>query len=828
MIEELEIEGYIPLKTKGCNYIKLDTNALVNILMGRNGFGKTSILKMCSLTVPDSSDFEDGGYRRIIYLDGRSNQRFELMSRFGKDGIQSFKIDGVEQNDSNNQTVQKEMCQRHFKMNAQINRYLNGLRTNDLFTFLSPLKRKELIMEMYPNDVTYAVNVYNKIKAEHRNTEGAIKAQIKRLAEEVDRVNAMETMSDEELDNRIKGIEQEIKDALVLQGTLAAVRYNPQTHAGLLDKFNRLVNELASDSMHGVRESKEELLERRSQLTKIADMQRIQLSKTEDVVMKLSESLSGLNFAGGSILEVEEQLKAQERLTTETDAAYYSLLEDIGTHAYFSKIEGNGFDSLIETIGESLINHLMNVVEASNPNMTLAQYRGLLETAETLTTNGRGLKQSYLDAKHEVEHYERSEFIDCPKCNEKFKRGFDPKNIDIRRTQMEQARERMVDTRAKLDEVLKAIALDEEWYASMNTLVGFIRQHDRDNSLMNMLAYFQVGQTSTDELINWIRRITDCVKLERSLAQQTIELNTLRVRYKALNDNDIATLSKLFEDAENRLQELSYSLSRIDKDLADIEDRINHIDGYYLRLDALGLMREDVMRSFHERSQYDLRRTVDYRLSLLTPKKDEYVSQLIRTRSNKSVIQSMEDNLVYLKDREAKLRILMNGLCPNKGLIAKHMTDFIEVICGNMNAVIKEIFSTPLYIRPCQKSNGDLNYLFPVINGEGLSKPAKDVSECSGGESDVINYAFRRVLIRYINKQYPLFLDEVGIKLDAYHQTRFFDHVRRTALSGEINQIFMVSHYTTQVSMFDFANVIALNSDGITLPKNVSNKTIIR
>ena len=64
--------------------------------------------------------------------------------------------------------------------------------------------------------------------------------------------------------------------------------------------------------------------------------------------------------------------------------------------------------------------------------------------------------------------------------------------------------------------------------------------------------------------------------------------------------------------------------------------------------------------------------------------------------------------------------------------------------------------------------------------------------------------------------------------MDEYHRGRFFDYVKRLMATGKIDQCFMISHYSSQYGLMDNANIIALNTEGLTVPPNVNLSTTIR
>ncbi|CRQ07979.1 hypothetical protein PAERUG_E6_London_17_VIM_2_12_12_03446 [Pseudomonas aeruginosa] len=152
------------------------------------------------------------------------------------------------------------------------------------------------------------------------------------------------------------------------------------------------------------------------------------------------------------------------------------------------------------------------------------------------------------------------------------------------------------------------------------------------------------------------------------------------------------------------------------------------------------------------------------------------------------------------------------------------MTDFIKTYCANMNAVIQSVWNTTLFVKPCHKDNGDLNWKFPVVTGD--DEPTPDVSDCSLGEAGIIDFAFRYVAIRY-HGNFPLMLDEVGTTFDEIKRGRFFNFIHELTTQKDAKQLFMISHYITQYGMFTNPNVIAMCYEGLSLPGEVNQHSVI-
>ena len=81
MIVKLILKGYIPLNTKGVEYFETDQLGLMNILIGRNGHGKSSILNEASPMPPENADYVEDGYKYVEIIN--KGKRYYLESFTG-------------------------------------------------------------------------------------------------------------------------------------------------------------------------------------------------------------------------------------------------------------------------------------------------------------------------------------------------------------------------------------------------------------------------------------------------------------------------------------------------------------------------------------------------------------------------------------------------------------------------------------------------------------------------------------------------------------------------------------------------------------------------
>ncbi|UVD32135.1 DNA double-strand break repair Rad50 ATPase [Vibrio phage phiKT1028] len=821
MIAELRLKNNVGLLTKGTKSVTLDLADLVNIFMGRNGFGKTSILKECHPLPPDNSDYAKGGYKYVKWI--VSAQEFYIMeSNTGTSSTHSFKKNGVEElNTGGTLTVQRELCQEYFGLTPALVKYMSGLKINNLFTTLTTATRKQLFMDMYPNDTRYALNVYNKIKGELRNTVGALKNQHKRLAEENQRNATLSSTSIPELEEKINSLDGRIKEAMVLSGRLANEVNVQQETRDMIHRFIKLTKDLVIGSVTSI-EGPEELYQQRAQCERIMERTDRNITIVRTKLATLMETLSGVNY----VTETPEILEEQQRALIEIQNHDQQIFDDSArqVHAAFGELEDYAID-LIASSSDALCESLGQIVEASSPDITLLKYKAWEERQAEVISQGRSLKYQVEELRHALKHFDMSEDLKCPECATEFKPGFDLKDIELKRSELVRLEQQLKVATKEHNDLDAKLKLDEEFFSSLSSVVQNARYLDnKENTLLTILKEHRVGYQDPSPLINAFKAATLYRSKRNLIKEHQAEIDSLGNRIASLRRNDIVELGRQLTELENILASDQSTLKTFNERLKDIDYRLEEINARDSKVELLINLRDEIVESYKKQGRWLLKQATDKAVSEWVPAKDSFMQMLIRGRSLASVIESIELDITRLEKRRDQLQILQDNICPNKGLIGKLMEDFIKTVTANMNAVIREVFTTPLYVLPCVNKKGDLDYNFPVINSID-GKPSKDVSDCSGGEQDMINLAFRMILLRYkARNQFPLMLDEVGVKLDAFHQQRLFDYILNLSTSGEVNQILMVSHFFAHTSMFKNANVIALNSEGISVPTDANQK----
>ncbi|EBV8434180.1 hypothetical protein AVA65_08010 [Salmonella enterica subsp. enterica serovar Minnesota] len=818
MILKLILEHYVPLATSGINKIELNVNHIVNLLISVNGSGKTSILKEMNPLPPDNGNYKSGGRK---YIEMMHHQRHYVLDSYtGKSNGHSFKVDGKELNTGGTLTVQKNLVLQHFNLDANLNKVLSGLKIPDQLAAMSPMRRKEIFMRIYPNNTEYALGVYNKLRDERNSLKGAIKNQVSRYAEENRKLETLSGMTVGELEDQVKYIEEELKHALLLRGQLENAQMDPELREKF-EKFNRLVDTLTLNVGKQTSLSHEELLREADRIEQMLDFSRKQADKYLTLINEYTKNMSGLNLSEQDPKRFKEQLDIINDELGRLNESVVQHIETLKNYPVFN--DGETYEELT-VIAEDFISYLHRITLASSPELTSGQYKQWLAEAEQMTNSIRLRKQERQQIAHQLKHMQQADVIECPDCNHKFKQGITPADIARVQQGLVNADNYIESQETALAKLQKQIENDAEWYYSMNQIANFVRENQHVRVLSTLMREYNLGKSPTEALINGLKLHCERVKLVKRRNALMEEESVLKGRIQILESNNMSQVLEQLRWAENQLADFNHGILLYKEKLGNVNRELEHIRRHEIDMETLVFLKEELYAGFVNRARAELRDTVDNIITTLGPRKDRHLTDIIRTRSLSSVVASIDEDIQRLKKRLTIVETLMDGLCPNKGLIGKLMSDFIQAVCGNMNAIIKEVWNERLLIKPCTKENGDLTYKFPVINGEDSVNP--DIVDCSAGESEIINFAFRYVMLQY-HTDYPMFMDEVGVYFDEINRGRFFNFIKNYALSGDCTQMFMISHYVNQYGIFKDANIIALKYDGLTINGEVNKHSVI-
>lgn len=827
MIIKLILKDNLALKSKGIKELILDTKSLFNIILGRNGYGKTTILRELSPFPPENADYGEDGYKEIIFK--IKSKEYRLTSFTGKKSVHCFYLNGKNLNSGNTQSVQKELVRLHFGITAEIRNIIFGIDKGDVFSSLSPQKRKQVLMDINPNDTSHLLELYDKVREDYNQTKGALKHQRQRASAELKRQSDILSTPVELLKEEINKLDNQIKEALIIHGSLQHVK-NPDI-VNLKNKMDKLMLDM-------LRSSKKTYL---APSYYIAMIDKSNVLIEEDKVRRASlitlidDALNKINNAlpqnGYDLKGYEEKIFSLGQQLNELTIKENEILDVITRDDFFKDKYwlNNSFVSEIT----SFLNYLDKVELAADENMTAATYTKLQSNYKELDSELNAINAKIERINHKLYHFNKADDANCPSCNTKFKLGFE--NFDVDKINL--VLKDLLETKNNKENILKGIKqkleLNESWYYTMSSLMSFIRHSFDSKYLISIIKYFNVGKNTQVILPNTLKLIKEYNELINEKKNKEVEQKTLEGQYRLINQNNI---NQLYSIVDELSVELGFVERRLKRRKLDIDSWLAHIE----EIKADGLNREiysqyvdEMINLLIQKGEYVIKNAINERVIDLTPRKEALLTNLIRSESVNSIVNSIQEQVALLEKKEKHLKFILDKLSPTKGLIGHLMLDFLKPFCANVNAVVDVVWNDPLKLQSpaIDEENKDLDYKFRVVTTDAL-KPISDIKKCSGGEKDIIDFSIRYILRRYLGDScgLPLIMDEIGASFDELHQQKFSNYVSTEARLGKLPQVFMVSHYVKQYGIFksDEVNTITLNMKGIKTPELANVNTTIR
>ena len=106
-IPYVEIKGHHQFSLPEIIKIEAEFTSPTQIIIGTNGAGKTTLLREINPLPAQASDYQPGGYKRVVCL--HQNRRYFLESNFGKPVKHIFEVDGENLNISGKETEQRKL-----------------------------------------------------------------------------------------------------------------------------------------------------------------------------------------------------------------------------------------------------------------------------------------------------------------------------------------------------------------------------------------------------------------------------------------------------------------------------------------------------------------------------------------------------------------------------------------------------------------------------------------------------------------------------------------------------------------------------------------------
>lgn len=816
-ILELELILCARLALNNIRHFKLTLKEMVQLILGTNGSGKSSLIYELSPLPANHKHYYKGGKKRIVIA--AHNKTYELISDFANGQDHYFYVDGENLNTGRTVTIQKELVREHFGYTYEFHEILLGIEP---FTRMAPGRRREVFTMLCPVNYTYAIKLYKKIQEALRDTTGTLKKTKERLVKET--ASALQEEEILAMRARLTELNKESQAMYMLRNADAPTVYDARTTA---EAATQLIHEL-TERFHGIRK----LLRDKSYIAPEEyemdiESAKSELARIEGVYARVSEEFIKSSAEVGSVSEMdaEDVVKLKDEIIANNQLAHNLLGTRKRPLEGFNPIRATqSMDVVYESLYE-VLTHIKADPDGLMSSTALTEVMDKLRDRElSLATNKEKLSGFEHREKHLLE-LANSEQISCPKCTHQFRMGYSEdehhnlKNrITAGRGFVEVLDKELVELRQKRDELTAYSTLYKEYIRitrstpELQPLWNLINEEDAlRQSPQHALTLVELVRSDLqiEMRVSAIREkiTTDMKRLEMAEYAQSESIKGKKIRLEEL-EREIGFLSQQKLLVQSKLRDLQIEQRQI-KHMYDICDNLNKAK------DNLGQASISVINAVKNE-------IIDEALAETHREIATLATRVHSVDQHESVIRNLKWTIVENEKEEKAYKALAAALSPVDGLIAEGMLGFIRNFAARMNALIAKVWTYRMEMHDCstEEESAELNYKFPVST-PNLPKPTGDVSEASSGQKEMLDLAFRVVAAQCLGlDKGPLSLDEFGKTFDETHQLAATQVIQQLMEQLNFSQLFMISHYESCYGSFYNAQVTVMDKRNITVPAN--------
>lgn len=815
----IELIGYKRFKLNQIEYFNMKINNPLQVILGLNGSGKSSLVKELSPLPANPVDFSKTGSKYIKISHHESI--YELKSIFTPSQKHSFIKDGIELNNGGTVTVQKELVKTYFGITPDIHSLLLG---EEVFNSMSSSRRKEWFIQLCDTNYEYAIKVYNKLRERHRDVTGALKLSKKKLVHETEKL--IKTDEEERLRFEVHKLHDNLNFLLEyrkpVESDVDIIHIKQSDLDTQLFKQAKILSDLLDNNLNE-KNLTDEMIARL--IFKLDNKIASSTALIENISTQYHKNQDKINILEKAEQQTIESLQFKVKdLTLELTQLKDKLLFNQEDFDAITAL--NSFLSIKTTLSDiytSIPNNLTK--KYSSNNLTLAR-----EKLAELTVMKRklidGITQSNAKLSHMDSHKDKPD-IDCPSCHHKFSLHY---NEDVY-TNLQKEINTLED---KLNNhvIIKSKEC-EEYIENCNQYSILYRQYVQcNNNLIILKPYWdylsdkniitdnpQAGITELGLIENDLHNQIQYNNISKSLHESLSLLTSL----KDVGGDDLNTLVLCNEQLQNSLNEHTDALQ------SAITNKIKYTNllARNKEIKLLTVKIQECVDKKHllckEEIESTRRHIFNNTIKVLQSELANKEHILTSVKTQKTIIDSVTNTITELEAEEIALAILVKQLSPTEGLIAEGLFGFISGFVKQMNSLIKKVWTYPLVIKPCELSDDntiDLDYKFAMSVGTD-DNLVSDVNKGSKGMFEIINLAFRLVAMKYLHLQHtPLILDEFAANMDAQHKVQATNIIKSLIEQHVYPQLFIVSHSFEQYSALSNADICVLNNMNILVPKS--------
>lgn len=847
--KSLTLKGCKRLLLKDIRLFVLTPVEMIQLILGTNGSGKSSILAELSPMPGDKNDYSSDGMKRIVISERGVD--YVLTTTFSptKHSFVEMTGDGPkEHNPNGGEGIQLKLIYDTFHMDSAIHDLMRGATK---FTDMGPSKRREWITRLSVADYDFAMGAYDIIRERWREVAGALKRNNAHLVIETAKI-----ISQEEEER----LEKEVKELLHDLEILMAERMPIDTPAdAILTRQERVMRELEEISMRLLRikmrapqlfyegealrdewgEIQRTSFKSLEQVDEGIGQLRLKLAASEAVVEQCTEQYKKLNNDYEILLKAGQD--GVQNLTKQFQALEVERLSLLERRKLKLEVQDpiasqKAFEAIVKPLQELLENMPANV----DRRFGRERMRTIQDTMIELETKRATIKNEADKLQAQLDHADKhraSGKISCPECGHNWVAG-------IREDEYARAKNTVAEhnnTEAKLAKELDKLRSEaremESYFNQYREFMGFVRNvailepfwlHLMENKFVT-----DVPKEAFNQARIYQRDLAHEVQAHEILLKMD-EITKLRTAAEQVGDVKLQDVKEEMEALANKLGMLTQQVTRLRLSISEYSEYRRQIvsgDQMAERVKALyndaHLLQDHYVETLRRESIIHCIGQIQQSLVL----KQE---SLRLATTQKAIVAKLQEQVDSLAVEEEALAMMSRELSPINGLIAEGLLGFINAFVSKMNAFIKRIWTYPLKVLPTGFNNDsnsqstELDYKFKMVVGD-FNNVVPDVSKGSEGIMEIVNLAFKISAIEYLHLSHaPIILDEFGKTLDAAHRVAATHVIKSLMEQHNHTQLFMVSHFFESYGSFNTAEICVLDESNIVIPEGtIYNKHVV-
>lgn len=816
-ILELELNLYKRLALNDIRHFKLELKDIVQLILGTNASGKSSILYELSPLPANHKSYHKGGKKRILIA--KENKTYELISDFSDGQDHYFIVDGENLNTGRTVTIQKELVKEHFGLTFETHEVMLGY---EQFTRMPPSRRRELFTTLCVVDYTYAIKLYKKIQEALRDTTGFIKTTKKRLVTET--AHALNAEEITALRSRLAELNRESQAMYMLRNANALTVDDAKT---IGEASVKMINDLMQ-KFRGIRR----LLQDKCYITpeeyqSDIDSLRDELSRVEGVYARISEEFIKASSEVDSVsgLEGEDVIKLKDQIIANNQQAKDLLAT--------RKKPLDGFNPLMashsmELVYESLVSVLTELPSDSDGKMSSAALNEVIEMLRERESSLNVNREKLAGLEHREKHLQElasSEQISCPKCEHEWRAGYSEDEHTSVKSRIEAGRGFV----AILTKEIKEL---NERRESLTNYSNLYREYMRIAKNTPELQPLWDLIVQDDTLRRSPSHALTLIELVRS--DLRIEMQVYAIRQKITTDMERLKMaeyaqSEAIKGKKSNLERLEQEIGFLSRQKLNVQTRLQdtviiqrQIKHMYEIGDRMAQAKEELNHSSRGIIDAVKNEIIDEALAETMREIATLSTRIHSIDQHESLIADLKKTIQEHEKAEKAYKALADALSPTDGLIAEGMLGFIRNFVARMNALIAKVWTYRMEVHDCstEEDSAELNYKFPLTT-PNLTEPVPDVSCGSSGQQEMIDLAFRIVAAQCLGlDRGPLSLDEFGKTFDESHREAATQVMHQLVEQLSFSQLFMISHYESCYGAFYNAQITVVDKRNITIPSN--------